>query len=59
MKTTVQKRPSEQRFPITFFRFPIQTLHEAPKAYFAFRGLDYHFRRDYKPIFFQDSTSTE
>ena len=24
-------------------------------AYVAFRGLDYHFRQDYKPIFFWDS----
>ena len=24
---------------------------QAPKAYFAFRGVDYHFRQDYKPIF--------
>jgi len=39
-----QKRPSEQRFPITFLSVPFQTLREASKASFAFRGLDYHFR---------------
>jgi hypothetical protein len=52
MKTAKQKRPNEQRFPITFQSVPIQTLQKAPKAYFAFRGLDYHSRKDYKPIFF-------
>ena len=59
MKIAKQKRPSEQRFPISLLSVPIQTLHEAPKAYFAFRGLDYHFRQDYKPIISGDSTSTE
>jgi hypothetical protein len=51
MKTAKQKRPSEQRFPITFQSVPIQTLREAPEGHFAFRGLDYHFRQDYKSIF--------
>jgi hypothetical protein len=51
MKTPKQKRPIKQRFPITFVSIPFQTLREAPKAYFAFRGLDYHFRQNYKPIF--------
>ena len=55
----MQKRPSEQRFPITLFSVPIQTLHEAPKASFAFRGLGYHLRHDYKPIFLQYSPRTE
>jgi hypothetical protein len=59
MKIAKQKKPSEQRFPINFLSVPIQTLREAPKAYSAFRGLDYHFRQDYKPIFFWDSTNTE
>ena len=53
MKTAKQKRPSEQRFPITFLSVPIQTLREARKAYFAFRRVDYHFRQDYKSIFFR------
>jgi hypothetical protein len=36
MKKAKQKRPGEQRFPITFLSVPNQTLREAPKAYFAF-----------------------
>jgi hypothetical protein len=59
MKIAKQKRPSEQRFPISLLSVPIQTLHAAPKAYFAFRGLNYHFRKDYKPIIPEDSTSIE
>jgi hypothetical protein len=50
MKIAKQKRASEQRFPISLLSVPIQTLHEAPKAYLAFRDLDYHFRKDYKSI---------
>ena len=54
MKRAKQKRASEQRFPISFLLVPIQTLREAPKAYFAFRGLGYHFGQDYKPIFLDE-----
>ena len=54
MKTAKHKRPSEQRFPIKFFRFPFKRCMKAPKAYFALRGLDYHFRQDYKPIFLDE-----
>ena len=53
MNTAKQKRPNEQRFPITFQSVPIQTLREAPKASFAFRRVDYHFGQDYKSIFFR------
>ena len=59
MKTAKHKRPIEQRFPITLLLVPIPTLREALKAYLAFRGLGYHLRHDYKPIFLQYSTSTE
>ena len=52
MKTAKQKRLSEQLFPITFPSIPIQTLRAAAKTYFAFRRVDYHFRQDYKSIFF-------
>ena len=52
MNTAKQKRPNEQRFAITFPSVPVQTLRAAPKAYFAFRSLEYHFRQDYKSIFF-------
>jgi hypothetical protein len=38
---------------MTFESFPLQTLREAAKTYFVFRGVDYHFRQDYKPIFFR------
>jgi hypothetical protein len=38
--------------PSIFLSVPIQTLREAPKAYLAFRGVGYHFKEDYKPIFF-------
>ena len=54
MKRAKQKRQSEQRLPITFLSVPIQTLREAPKAYFAFRRLDYHFRQNYKSIFLDE-----
>ena len=52
IKTAKHKRLSEQRFPITLLSVPIQTLHEAPEGLLAFRGLEYHLRHDYKPIFF-------
>ena len=52
MKIAKPKKPSEQRFPISLLSVPIQTLREAPKAYFAFRSLEYHFRQVYKSIFF-------
>ena len=51
MNTAKQKRPNEQRFAITFPSVPVQTLRAAPKAYFAFRSVDYHFGQDYKFIF--------
>jgi hypothetical protein len=36
MKKAKQKRPIEQRFPITFLSVPIQTLREALKTYSRF-----------------------
>src|SRR4029453_12100229 len=36
MKRAKQKRPGEQRFPITSFRFPIKRCVKPQKAYFAF-----------------------
>jgi hypothetical protein len=53
MNTAKQKRPNEQRFAITFPSVPVQTLRAAPKAYFAFRSVDYHIGQDYKFIFFR------
>jgi hypothetical protein len=53
MNTAKQKRPNEQRFAITFPSVPVQTLRAARKAYFAFRGVDYHFGQDYKFIFLE------
>jgi len=51
MKRTKQKRPSEQRFPITFESVPVQTLRGLAKTYLAFRGVEYHFRRNIKNRF--------
>ena len=59
MKTAKQKDQVSSVSPSLSYRFPFKRCVKPLKAYFAFRGLDYHFRQDYKPIFFQDSTSTE
>src|SRR5262249_10114143 len=53
-----QKRLSEQLFPITSPSIPIQTLHARRENYFASRGVDYHFREDYKAIFSRVHLST-
>jgi len=53
MKRTKQKRPSEQRFPITFESVPVQTLRGLAKTYLAFRGVEYHFGRNIKNRFLE------
>jgi hypothetical protein len=58
MRRARQKSPGEQRFPITFPSIPIQTLRAAANTYFALRGVDYHFRQDYKS-YFLDSTRNQ
>jgi hypothetical protein len=59
MKRAKQKRKTEQRFPITIPSIPIQTLHASRENYPAPRGVDYHFRENYKAIFLGPNRAAE
>jgi hypothetical protein len=53
MKSAKEKRPSEQRFSITFGSFPLR--YSLAKIYFTLRQVDYHLGARLKTDIFQDA----